>query len=168
MKKIASVAAALKRNEISRLKICLFQWRVIRNERNSLNTHFTFFFPLIFLTTVLYNQVPEYRTLYDKAIEAHDAKKKTAANSGKFELLPKTPVSKFTKVAKIGATFGGMVKSVSAAPQSQERSGSIAAALKKTADVAMEIGGSAKLLSNVVEVIKKSEGTGIEYSEAIR
>ena len=129
---------------------------------------FYFFLSVNLLTTVLHKQVPEYRTLYDKAIEAHDAKKKTAANKGKFELLPKTPVSKFTKVAKIGATFGGMVKSVSAAPQSQERSGSIAAALKKTADVAMEIGGSAKLLSNVVEVIKKSEGAGTEYSEAMR
>ena len=59
------------------------------------------------------------------------------------------------------------MKSQPAAPQSQERSGSITVALKKTADVAMEIGGSAKLMSNVVEVMKKSEGTGTEYSNVI-
>ena len=53
---------------------------------------FYVFLSVNLLTTVLHKQVPEYRTLYDKAIEAHDAKKKTAANKGKFELLPKTPV----------------------------------------------------------------------------
>ena len=120
------------------------------------------------MTVYFYTQVPEYRMLYNKAVEALDSKKKTAVNKGRLDLLPKTPVSKFAKVAKIGATFGGLMKSQPAAPQSQERSGSIAVALKKTTDVAMEIGGSAKLMSNVVEVMKKSEGTGTEYSDVIR
>jgi hypothetical protein len=103
------------------------------------------------------------------AVEAHDAKKKTAANKGRFDMFPKTPVSKFVRAAKFGTTFGGLVKSVpasTAVPQSQERSGSIVAALKKTANVAMEIGAPAKLMGNVVDVMKKPETT--EASDVIR
>ena len=105
------------------------------------------------MTVYFYTQVPEYRMLYNKAVEALDSKK-TAVNKSRFHLLPKTQASKFAKVAKIGVALGGLIKSQPVAPQSQERSGSIAVALKKTADVAMEIGGSAKLMSNVVEVMK--------------
>jgi hypothetical protein len=101
------------------------------------------------------------------ALEAHDVKKKTAVSKGKFDMFPKTPVSKFVKAAKFGAAFGGLVKNQSV-PQTKERSGSIAAALKKTANVAMEIGTSAKLSSNVVEVMKKPEGTGTEASDVMR
>ena len=120
---------------------------------------------------VFCSQVPQYRVLYDMALEAHDAKKKTAVSKGKFDMFPKTPVSKFVKAAKFGAAFGGLVKNQSSAPavqQTKQRSGSIAAALKKTANVAMEIGTPAKLSSNVVEVMKKPEGTGTEASDVMR
>ena len=100
------------------------------------------------------------------AVEAHDAKKKTAANKGRFDMFPKTPVSKFVRAAKFGTTFGGLVKSLPASTAVQERSGSIVAALKKTANVAMEIGAPAKLMGNVVDVMKKPETT--EASDVIR
>ena len=92
------------------------------------------------------------------ALEAHDAKKKTAANKGKIDLFPKPPMSKFVKAAKFGTALGGLVKT--AAPQSQQRSGSIAAALKKTANVAMEI--------SVPTTMKKTEGTGTETGDVTR
>ena len=116
-------------------------------------------------------QVPQYRLLYDMAVEAQDTKKKTVTNKGRLDMLPKTPVSKFIKAAKFGTTFGALVKSVPAAPavpQSQERSGSIAAALKKTTNVPLEIGASTRLLGNMVEAMKKSEGTGTDASDVIR
>jgi hypothetical protein len=95
------------------------------------------------------------------ALEAHDAKKKTAANKGKLDLFPKPPMSKFVKAAKFGTALGGLAKNLpSAAPQSQQRSGSIAAALKKTANVAMEI--------SVPTTMKKTEGTGTETGDVTR
>ncbi|XP_028397213.1 uncharacterized protein LOC114521022 [Dendronephthya gigantea] len=115
-------------------------------------------------------RVPQYRALYDMAVAAYAAKKKTSGNKGRFEMQPKTPVSKFVRAAKFGTTLGGLAKNVSAgasAPQSHERSNSIAAALKKTANVAMEI-ASAKLLGNISEGVKKHDLTGVDDTDAIR
>ena len=93
------------------------------------------------------------------ALEAYDAKTKTTANKGRLDMFPKTPVSKFVKAAKVGTTLGGVMKTLTSAPaQSQQRSGSLAAAFKKTTNVAMEISVPTKL-SSVVEVMKKTEGT---------
>ena len=105
------------------------------------------------------------------AVAAYVTKKKTAGNKNRFDIQPKTPVSKFVRAAKVGTTLGGLVKNVSAgtsAPQSHERSNSIAAALKKTANFAMETGASAKLLKNISEVVKKPDPTGADDNEALR
>ena len=88
------------------------------------------------------------------ALEAYDAKTKTTATKGRLDTFPKAPVSKFAKAAKVGTTLRGP----SHPAQSQQCTGSLAAALKKTTNVAMEISAPTKL-SNVVEVINKTEGT---------
>ena len=93
------------------------------------------------------------------ALEAYDAKTKTTATKGRLDTFPKAPVSKFAKAGKVGTTLGGLKKNPPSAPaQSQQCTGSLAAALKKTTNVAMEISAPTKL-SNVVEVINKTEGT---------
>lgn len=98
--------------------------------------------------------------LYNLALEAHNAKKKPNLNKG-LDLFSKPPASKFVKAANLGSAIGGLIKSLPSAPTApptQERAGSIAAALKKTGNVAMEIATSGKLLGNVMEALKRPEG----------